>query len=357
MALLYMDGFEEYDSNAANFWTEVTTTQPTNGVRFTYSLNNNYGQGSTTQTRTLQNGVTAKSLFISSNVLGLTIPTPGTLHFGFGIFSGGLLGYWLCGVANNVSHSYGANPSNGIRLIANANGTLSVVNNNTSSVLGTSTGVISNNAWYYIEMKYVFGSGTSGAVQVRVNDTDYINVTGVDTAGGAASVNNFYFQSYNVTYYDDFYICDNTGATNNTFLGPIGVYTMVPTGNSTPLGMTASAGSNYACVDEIPWNSTDYVTANASGQTDMYTLSGLPGTLSASSVPGVLVKARSMKPTVNSGQAQLVVSNSTFTSYSANKSITQASYISNCATFELQPNGSAWTQADIGTMVAGVKIV
>ena len=356
MALLYIDGFEEYDTNANNFWTEVSTTQPTNGVKVSYWYTNN-SAGSTAQARTSQNGVTAKSLFSSTNVIGYSIPTPGTLYFGFGIFCTSIQSNWICGIASNIGNYYANNPSNGVRLIVNANSTLSVVNNNTSAVLGTSTGVVSSNAWFYVEVKYVFGSGTSGAIQVKVDNVDFINVTGIDTAGGAASVNTFYFQTSTTAYYDDFYICDNTGTTNNTFLGPISVYTMVPTGNSTPLNMTASSGLNYACVDEMPWNSTDYVTATASGQTDMYTLSGLPGSLTASSVSGVLVKARSMKPTVNSGQAQLVVSNSAFTSYSSSRTITQTSYISNWATFELQPNGSAWTQADIGTMVAGIKIV
>lgn len=363
MALLFLDGFEEYDSsNEINWWNEASAIQAHNGVKYCYRSSSTNLVPSTTQVRTAQNGLTGKSLLVWAAVLGLKVPNVSTLYWGFGVYcSGSLTTSQMAGFCKDpMTNNCVQNPSTGVRININSNGTLALINNNTGSTIATSTLTITANAWYYIEIKYVFGSGTSGSVQVKVDGTDYLNVTSIDTAATAAFIDTIYFQCSNnglVEYIDDVYVCDSSGATNNTFLGPISVYTLIPTANSATVDMTPSAGSNYACVDDIPPNTTDYVTATASNQVDLYGMSDLPGGVTATSVPGVLVKAKSMKPTANNGQIQLGTKYSGSSNFSASKAVTQTSYVGNFAIFESQPGGSAWDLTSINGLEAGIKSV
>lgn len=356
MALLFLDGFEEYDTTSSTTFTnELFAVQSQQGVAYNYSYMNTL-IGSTTQARTAQTGISAKSVLISSSVLGVSVPNVTTLHIGFGGFFTGL-NNWICGFCRDPAQSYVSNPTNGMRVVLDAAGTISIKNNNTAANIATSTSTLSINTWYYIEIKYVFGSGTAGSCQIKVDGADYINITSIDTAGTAALINSFYFQANGANYYDDFYICDTAGATNNTFLGPISVYTLVPTSNSATVEMTASAGSNYACVDDIPPNTSDYVTGTAANQIDLYGMTDLPVAVNPTTIPGVLLKAKSSKPTANTGQIQMGAKYSAVSSFSTSRSVTQTSYIGNCSVMETQPDGSAWIKAAIDGIEAGIKVV
>ena len=358
MALLFLDGFEEYDTTSSTTFTnELLAVQAQQGVAYNYTSLNTLN-GSITQTRTAQTGISAKSMIITASVLGVSVPNVTTLHIGFGGFFNSL-NNWICGFCRDPAHSYLGNPTNGMRVYLDTAGTISIRNNNTAAVIATSSSTLSINTWYYIEIKYVFGSGTAGSCQIKVDGVDYINSTSIDTAGTAALINSFYFQSTNpaTNYYDDFYICDTTGATNNTFLGPISVYTLVPTANSATVEMTASAGLNFACVDDIPPNITDYVTGTAANQIDLYAMSDLPVGVTPTTIPGVLLKAKSSKPTANTGQIQMAARYSAVSSFSTSRSVTQTSYIGNCSIMETQPDGSAWVKAAIDGIEAGIKVV
>ncbi len=359
MALLFLEGFEEYDaSSSTNFANDYVRNQAINGIRGSYFYVNTMTP-STTQVRTAQTGLTGKSLFLTDSVFGWTTPNLSTLFFGFGFFTTStgatktVMGF--CKDMNGMN--YISNPSTGLRLVMNSGGTLSIVNNNTAVTIATSSSTLTANTWCYIEVKYVFGSGTSGACQVKVNDVDFINSTSIDTAGTGTSISSVYFQSNGMSfYYDDVYFCDATGTSNNTFLGGIGVYSMIPTANSS-VAMTASAGSNYACVDEIPANSTDYVSATATNQTDLYSFSGFPVAFTPSVVPGVLVKARSTKASQNTAKMQMVTNYNSSTATSASLDLYYGSWVMVGSVFNTQPDTTSWTQAAVNGIAAGIKVV
>ncbi len=356
MALLFLDGFEEYDTtSSATFSNDITVGQSQQGVAYNYYSNG--VNGSTAQVRTAQTGISGKSLTITNGLLALSLPTVTTVYVGFGYYASGS-GSFICGFGKDTNHSYVSYQASGMRVCLNATGTISIYHHSANTLIATSTSTLSFNTWYYIEIKYVFGSGTSGACQIKVDGTDYINATSVNTAGTAASINSFFFQSLStLVYYDDLYICDSTGSANNTFLGPISVYTLVPTSDSATVQMTPSAGANYTCVDDIPPNTTDYVTGTAANQIDLYGMTDLPAGVMPTTIPGVLLKAKSMKPTANTGQIQLGAKYSGTSLYSASNSVTQTSYIGNAYVMENQPNGSAWVKAAIDGIEAGIKVV
>jgi hypothetical protein len=77
---------------------------------------------------------------------------------------------------------------------------------------------------------------------------------------------------------DDLYICDATGARNNTFLGNTRIISAAPSGDGSDLDWTPSSGSaHWPLVDAYPINygATD-VTATAAGEQDTYTGPALP---------------------------------------------------------------------------------
>ncbi len=356
MALLFLEGFEEYNWSVGAFNNEYATTNPHNGVACVRT-DNSWGSPSTSQVRTQQNGLTGKSLVLDDSMLVYSIPSAAAIYIGFAFFPQ-LYDDNLCGWAQNSTHLWHQSPSTGMRIYVSTTGQLVLINNNTGATIATSTNTMFKNAWYYIEIKYVFGSGTSGACEVRVDNETWINVTGVNTAGTATAINNFYIQASWGKYFDDFYICDSTGTVNNDFLGPINVYTMIPTGNSATVQMTASAGSNFQCVDEIPFNTTDYVTATVVNQLDLYTMSDLPASVSSTTIPGVLIKTISSKPTVNPGRVQLAAAYGGSTSLSSIKNVLSTSYVTNFTILEKQPDGTSdWTVTAVNGMEVGVKAV
>jgi len=155
------------------------------------------------------------------------------------------------------------------------------VNNGTTTWPTTYT--YTAGSWVYIEWKIVFGTGVSGSTSVRVNGIQVLNQASINTApsGSARTDGYMLFQltgaeGSNFTI-DDLYICDGTGATNNTFLGDIRVQYLVPTGAGVKTQFTPSTGSNWQTVDEVPASDTDYNSANSPGAMDLFQMANLAG--------------------------------------------------------------------------------
>lgn len=95
----------------------------------------------------------------------------------------------------------------------------------------SATPVIQANTLHHVEAKFVI-NGATGSVEIRVNDNDIpsINVSGVNTAGGAGSVAQIYPSSTtNIdSWMTDFHIWDTTGTRNIDFLGDVAVSTLWP---------------------------------------------------------------------------------------------------------------------------------
>jgi hypothetical protein len=165
-----------------------------------------------------------------------------------------------------------------VTLRYNSDGTLQVFRGDTvtGTSLGTSTLTLAINTWYYIELKVTVNDAT-GEVVVKVDETTFINLTGVDTRNaGNASADGFQFAAgLRNNYYDDCY------ADDAQFQGSCRVYPVVPSADGNSSVMLGSDGNsllNYQLVDEIPPNlDTDYVASSVTGDKDTYGMSNLPG--------------------------------------------------------------------------------
>jgi hypothetical protein len=116
-------------------------------------------------------------------------------------------------------------------------GTLRVVRG--ATLLGTSAAVITVGTFYYIEFKVTF-STTVGTYDVHVNGSSVLSGSGVNTANAATTTaGQFYlgttgsFLGAPVPTYDDLYICDTSGSTNNNFLGDVRIDCLRPNADGT----------------------------------------------------------------------------------------------------------------------------
>lgn len=353
MALVFMDGFEEYNSSVAI--ADFTSNYLNNGYGWNYL--DNTASISSTVVRT-NAGSTGRSLSQASGValFGLAIPSNTEIITGFGY-------YVVYDAVLVIAYFSGApgTTSNGLRLQWNIDGSLSVKNSSTSAIIATSApGVIPQGAWQYIECRYKFGA--AGDFQVRVNGVDVFNLTGIDTRGAATSFQGVTLATYGSgskkMYFDDFYVCDTTGSSNNTFLGPVGVYTLTPSADASVQMTPSTAGSNYSMVDEIPNDSsTTYVSATAASLTDFYDVTDLPAALNPSSIAGVQVNSRSQRPSGNAAALQLGVKSGGISSFGSTKTLAISSWITNFSIFEKKPDNNSWDKASVDAMNVGILSV
>lgn len=254
--------------------------------------------------------------------------------------------------------------SNQCELRLNSDGTLQVTRNVATLTGGTSSNALSTNTWYYIEFKVTIADSISaGSCKVRVNGVDWLTVaTGQDTkATSNASANEVFIGSWAAgsgpaMYFDDLYICDQSGSTNNDFLGDVRIDTLFPTSDGNYSQFTPSTGTtHYTLVDESTPNTTDYNDSATVGDRDSYGMGNLAA-LASQTIYGVQVNAAILKDDAGSKSAAVMVRSGSTNSDGASTALgTGLSYVSQV--FEQDPAASAaWTETTVNAMEAGVKV-
>jgi hypothetical protein len=246
-----------------------------------------------------------------------------------------------------------------ISMGVNSSGIITVFRGS-STLASTSGSVITAGInYYYIELKVVLHD-TTGSYELRVNGTTLLSATNIDTknAGTKTVIDSVQYCTLTGTagpIWDDVYICNGAGATNNDFLGDIAIETLYPNGAGSSTQWTPSSGANYAAVDEtgVP-NTTDYVTSSTAGQKDTYTFDDL--TRTSGTVKGVQVSSYahngdtgtiSFRNVARSGGNESTgQSNSVITTWTGYEDV-----------FETDPNGGGnWTIAAVNSAEFGVQI-
>lgn len=158
---------------------------------------------------------------------------------------------------------------------------------NSGTSLGITSGHIpfADGVWRHIQVKYI-AHVSNGTLIVKVDGVTCLSVTGVQTAPSTATPDRWHhntFNNFGTTWaIDDIWLADGVDATstqgkaNNDLLGDLKVATILPSGAGDTTQWTPSTGANYAAVDEVPPNSTDYVSTHTSGQRDLYAVQDLP---------------------------------------------------------------------------------
>ncbi|HSX06745.1 MAG TPA: hypothetical protein VLG92_03430 [Candidatus Saccharimonadia bacterium] len=227
-----------------------------------------------------------------------------------------------------------------------------------STMVATANGLILPATWNYLEISATVDS-TVGVCTVRCNNSTVISFSGNTRNGGTNTTIdaiglNGQFQGGN-TYYDDLYICNASGATNNTFLGDVRIQTLLPNGagSSTQLAPTGS-GTNYLNANEVPDSTATYNSSSTVGQRDTYAMGDLlAGTGNIFAVQQTMGAFKSDSGAASMKNAQ---KSGATVSYGATRSLGTSPAVYTDV-FETNPaTGSAYTASDVNALEGGAEV-
>lgn len=244
----------------------------------------------------------------------------------------------------------------------NPDGTLSVTRGGTAVTGGASTVALAAGAYYYIEWKVTIADAiAAGSCKVRVNAVETISVAaGQDLKSSAnayaTQVRIGSSTSATITAdYDDLYICDQSGATNNDFLGDCRIDTQFPNADGATNNFVTSSGTtHYTLVDEATPNTTDYVDSATVGDRDLYEFSNLTP-LSASTVYGVQVSTAANKDDAGS-RSVAVTARSGGVNVDGTTQALSTSQLYLSSIFETDSTSAQWTQSSVDAAQFGIKV-
>lgn len=231
-------------------------------------------------------------------------------------------------------------------------GYVKVYRGDSSTLCATGTYQCSINNTYRIEVDYKPDTGSSGTFNVKVNGISDIAFTG-QTANNALQINKMRFGNGYASWYLDDFVVDSSEYPGNTRIQSI---KPSAAGNSTQ--WDPSTGSNWDCVDEIPYNDTDYVSTNVVDEVDLYALANLvEGSKTISAIKCLQVSARAKQDgAATATKLALSVRTGSTNYFGSDQSVTQDVWGWYSELWHTNPNTSvAWTKSDVDGLEAGLK--
>lgn len=329
MAIVWMDGFEDY-SASNGFLAGAYITLPTN---ITYGIAGRYGgkllhmdnalqflQKALAQTDTVTVGIAAKTV----------------------------------SATNNPFFQY--RDANGLVLCTafiSPTGAISVVRGSsyTTNILVISdSGAFTFGVWNFVEIEFT-RHASAGVIAIHVNGAQVASATGVNS--GASPVGAVFLgdPSNSPTEFDDYYITDTASRIGEIRIDSIAVNADTAQKDFTPLTGT----DNYAMVSDLPGdNDTTYVVGDTIGQADLYETAGLID--SPSSILAVQVRAYAKK--TDTGLRTLKTKmDSGGTIADGVAAALSTAYAIVTTTYETDPHtAAAWTAAAVNAATIGVEI-
>lgn len=246
-------------------------------------------------------------------------------------------------------------------VVTNA-GALAVYRGDVTTLLGTTASApFTVGNWYWFQVKVVIHD-TTGSVEIRdANGTVLINLTSIDTKNGGtgycdvvsigtSGVNG------NSGDYDDWHVWDSTGTICNTFTNDTRIDHKLPDGAGDVTQFTPSAGSNFQCVDEANWNTTDYVDSATAGQQDLYTFGDISH--NPPNIFAVLRTAVAQKDDAGARSLKLLTKRGGTVYAGSAIGLTQGSFVRLVDVQEADPSTSAaWTQTNLNAAQFGEECV
>ena len=226
--------------------------------------------------------------------------------------------------------------------------------------------------WLYWEFKFVCRTATNGSVQIKVRDTYrgaassvFYTLAGVNTANsgtdGADTVR-FMFQFGNNGSFDDIYVNDDSGSTNNDYLsGDVVIFGGSPNGDGHQTDWTPSRpGTHFDLVNDAPGTPSDTtkVKSQNPGDIDLYDYQNFPLISSVLNILATMLGTtggmettgtRTLRHRIRSGTSEAFG-----TSWSWNSTPQKFQY----EMFEQNPVTSLpWTKAELDAIQFGIELV
>jgi hypothetical protein len=318
--------------------------------------------------------------YTSSNT-GTILPTGGPFGDGAWEMAGGNLGIWRTmatpvqelwesfrfNVYNSVAGDNvlaavgvgGAGGQNGCEMSVSldaAGGVFKVWSGLRATLLGSATVTLSG-GWHWIDIRYKHDA-SAGVMEVWLDETRIINVTGADTAPLTNSALTYFSlgdPNQSSTQRATVAGVIVTDATTGR-VGDCRIEAMPPTSDASPNQGTPSTGTNhYAVVDEPQYNTSDYITMpNTSGDKEVF------GHGPMVSTPAVVISVKVLTISQKSDAGSfvlepLVISNGTEGDGPSQQ--LQVSWGTQNALFDVDPHTSAaWTYANVNASDIGFKV-
>lgn len=224
------------------------------------------------------------------------------------------------------------------------------------AIATTNTAPLVADAWQHIELG-VYCDQTAGWVIVNIDGVETINYSGNDTQF------QILYDYYAIVClrtevvknhrYDNFYVCDGSGSTCNTFLGQCKVITMRPGGDVSG-NWTANSGSDkYAMLNSTGFGTTNYIKESTTGNRQLFSYSGnvAGGTILGVSVQTDVIDSantnKGLKVLSQNGSGSVVTSNA-FPVYNVCAGTSKV--------FETDADGNAFTQTTLNDAHYGVEV-
>lgn len=248
-----------------------------------------------------------------------------------------------------------------VSISVNSSGQLEAYRGDRTTLLGTSSAFVTSGTWTWLQVKVVIHDST-GSVEIRdASGNVILNLTGQDTRNGGTPLIDTVSAGYTgafvaLTAFDDWHVWDSTGSICNTWTNDTRVDHKLPTGAGNSAQFTPSTGSNYACVDEANWNTTDYVESSTAGHKDTYAFGDISH--SPPNIYAVLLTAVAQKDDAGARSLKMV-SRSGGTDYSGSATtLNQGSYSRVVDVREADPaTSAAWTQSGWNSSEVGFENV
>lgn len=231
--------------------------------------------------------------------------------------------------------------------------------NAAGTVVATGTTILNIGQWYYIELK-VSPISATGSALINLNGLPEIAATSSNygtTQPTGINLNSSTGTS-TAAQYDDIYILDGAGATNNDLLGDCRVETIFPSGDGANLQWTPNSGGvHFNRVNETtPDGDTTYNANSVAGNRDSYTFPAL--SIAAGSVFGLAVNLYTRKDDAATRQVAPVIRQGgvNFDGTTGTPALS-TSYAYYTQTYDQDPTGSNWSIATVNGDEFGIKEV
>jgi hypothetical protein len=235
--------------------------------------------------------------------------------------------------------------------------TLDVVSANVTRVSLSIEAILNSDAWNYFEVALTIG--TLGSIRIRINGEPVIDATGINIQTGTRPMfDAILLVSPDFIRLDDFYIADTAiapgGIPFNDFAGMVRVVTLAPIGAGAFTQWTPLALTNWAEVavsdGDVSYNST-----GTAGAKDMFHFTALSGTIAV--VLAVQVIGAYRKDGAGSHSVVQHLVSGGIDSIGVSYAIPSDVYVYCTDIYPVNPaTGTSWTVAAINDLQAGYEL-
>jgi hypothetical protein len=352
MALVLVEGFDGYSTANEIVVDELYRVHPLSNINddYTYTVAGRYG-GKAISVRS--------SLSVGHFWLippGKEVNQRWTLGFNYRNGGGTAVTYPFIRLSQAGTEGAGTP----VNLSVTANFAL-VVAGTTGNLVSTANDIVTASDWHHVELQ-AYCHTTNGTIELRVDGATVATVNDVNTGGSSSNMNYsevLIASPGHVTYaaiIDDVYVCDGSGNTNNSFLGPCRVTTLFPTSDAGPNQGTPSTGNDhYALIDEVQVDtSSTYITV-LDGDQELF---GYADLTTEGAVKGVCLTTLSAPIGANGNKLKSLLKSGNSTSNYAAKYIRGGGVYSAVQQIsETNPDTSnAWTPSEIDSGSFGFEL-